>query len=188
VGATPIALPGSACADSIFVSGATQVGVTFSGVVSDVQGNIPAIAVGTVVSGQFVYDLDVMLPGTGNPPMTEFLMTAGDITFSQADVLESRLQEFAGTFGFSAEASLRGRPELGDLSDGVLFSMFAEFEDFNFGLRGVTTDALARGRLTSLHFKDASVTTPEAPTLFMVSPLLYVLARHLRKQARARTV
>src|SRR6187551_1509644 len=98
-------------------------------------------------------------------------MTAGDITFTDADVLESRVNEFVGTFGFDAQASLRGRPELGDLSDGVLFEVFAEFEDFNFFLSGVTTDASAFGGLTSLQFENASPATPEPPTLFMVSLL-----------------
>jgi hypothetical protein len=171
-GATLISRPDSACADSIFAPGATQVIVTFGAVVSEVRGEIPAIPLGTFVSGRFVYDLDVVDSSTGASPIIDLLISAGDVTFTASDLLESRVHEFVGTFGFDAQALLRGRPDLGDLSEGVFFEVFAEFADFNFFLSGATTDASAFGGLSFLQFEDASTAIPEPPTLLMLSTLL----------------
>ena len=144
--------------------------VTFGGVVSGVRGEIPAIPLGTFVSGWFVYDLDVVDSSTGASPIIDLLISAGDVTFTASDLLESRVREFVGTAGFSAHALLRG--DLGDLSEGVFFGVFAEFADFNFGLSGATTDAAAFGALSYLQFEDASTAIPEPPTLLMLSTLL----------------
>jgi len=156
---------------------------TFGGVVSEVRGEIPAIPLGTFVSGRFVYDLDVVDPSTGASPIIELLISAGDATFSESDILESRVHEFVGTFGFDAQALLRGRPNLGDLSEGIFFEVFAESADFNFFLSGATFDAAAFGGLSYLQFEDASTAIPEPPTLLMLSTLLVcVVAASLRRQ------
>jgi hypothetical protein len=194
-GAALIFRPGSACAESIFAPGATQVLVTFGGVVSEVRGDIPAIPLGTFVSGQFVYDLDVVDPSTGASPIIDLLISAGDVTFTETDNLGSAVHEFVGTFGFDAQALLQGRPDLGDLSGGVFFEVFAEFADFNFFLTGGTFDAAAFGGLSYLQFEDASTAIPEPPSLLMLSALLACVvaprvagklpfARHNRSAAR----
>jgi hypothetical protein len=185
VGATLMARPDSAFADSIFAPGATQVIVTFGGVVSEVRGEIPAIPLGTFVSGRFVYDLDVVDSSTGASPIIDLLISAGEITFTDSDLLESRVHEFVGTFGFDAQALLRGRPGLGDFSEGVLFEVFAEFADFNFFLSGAATGASASGGLRFLEFEDASTSSaiPEPSTFLMFSTVLVCeLGTHLRKQ------
>jgi hypothetical protein len=159
--------------------------VTFGGVVSEVRGEIPAIPLGTFVSGRFVYDLDVVDSSTGASPIIDLLISAGDVTFTASDLLESRVREFVGTAGFSVLALLRG--DLGDLSEGVFFGVFAEFEFFNFGLSGATTDAAAFGALSYLQFEDASTAIPEPPTLLMLSTLLVcVVGTQLRRQVAFR--
>jgi hypothetical protein len=128
LGATIMARPDPACADSIFVPGSTRVAATFGGEVSRVQGDIPAIPLGTFVSGRFVYDLGVIDPSNGTYPIVDLLISAGPVTFTQADILESRVREFPGTFGFDAQVLLRGQPGLGDLGDEIFFEEYAALE------------------------------------------------------------
>ena len=67
VGATLMARPDSACADGIFVPGATRVSATFGGVVSEVRGEIPAIPLGTFVSASSSTIWMLSIPLRGRP-------------------------------------------------------------------------------------------------------------------------
>jgi hypothetical protein len=145
--------PVGASADSIFVPGASIVGVDFAATLDFSQGIVPNVLVGAEVTGTLRYDANPI--ALGEFRLLDLQVTAGPITFTFDDVLEARVFEFSGTAGFDVQIILRPHPDLSEWNL-IRFEIFQEFEISSLSLAAVDIAGSVSGHLAFLSFFDAS--------------------------------
>ncbi len=93
---------------------------------NQVEGNVPGVEVGTIVSGSILYET---VPNQSDQIPLDFTLSIGSNQFTFEDVIQIRVLDFESSRGFDTKATLKPREGLVDLNDGISFEIFQEYED-----------------------------------------------------------